>query len=299
MSELTFRLVSKSAFQSLFVTLLRLCLFFLLLYFPFQGASGQENFPDTRLGTRASQLNTAGRFGKHTEEQGHTLPAVLVPHGMTFWTPQTRNTEKKGVCPYYSTDERLQGFRASHWLVGGCTQDYGSFTLMPLTDRSKLKATERAQKFTDETARSHYYSVRTPNVFSELTATSRTAIFRFTFADSNEAFLAFEVNSDEGLGTVGFDEKNKRIVASNPVHRIYQGKGEYAGMTGYCVVQFQDGDVAEHGIADGVLWVRLAKRQVLVKCANSFVSADGALGNMRSEQPHWDFEETKTHLQTV
>ncbi|MCF0203520.1 MAG: glycoside hydrolase family 92 protein [Bacteroidaceae bacterium] len=267
-----------------------------LLSFLLQGAGEQV---DTRLGTQAAQTNSAGRFGKHTEEQGHTLPAVLVPHGMTFWTPQTRNTEKKGVCPYYSTDERLQGFRASHWLVGGCTQDYGSFTLMPLTDRSRLKAVERAQKFTDETALPHYYSVRTRGVFSEMTATSRTAIFRFTFANANEAFLAFEVNSDEGLGTLGFDEKNKRIVAGNPVHRIYQGKGGYAGMTGYCIVQFQDGDVAEYGVEDGIIWVRLAREQVLVKCANSFVSADGALNNMDCEQPGWDFEKTKTQLESV
>lgn len=255
---------------------------------------------DTRLGTQAAQTNSAGRFGKHTEEQGHTLPAVLSPHGMTFWTPQTRDTEKKGVCPYYSSDEKLQGFRSSHWIVGGCTQDYGSFTLMPLTNKSLLKPAERAQKFSNEIAQPHYYSVQTPGVLSELTATSRTAIFRFTFSNSDEAFLAFNTNSDEGMGKLCFDRRLNRITASNPVHRIYQGKGEFSGMTGYCVVQFDDGDIADSGIEDGILWVKFSKKQVLVRCANSFVSADGALNNLQEEMPpNRTFEETKQNLQTV
>lgn len=254
---------------------------------------------DTRHGTRSAQTLSAGRFGRHTEEQGHTLPAVLMPHGMTFWTPQTRDTERKGVCPYYSTDTMLQGFRSSHWIVGGCTQDYGSFTLMAATDTTRLLPAERALPFSDETALPYYYSVRTSGIFSELTATSRTAIFRFSFSDSHDAYLIFNTNSDEGEGTVSFDERHQRIVASNPVHRIYQGKGLPSGMVGYCVVQFREGDVADHGIRDGVMWVRLNKRSVLVKCANSFVSVDGAVSNMMTEQPGWDFDAVCQRLKSV
>lgn len=49
---------------------------------------------DTRMGTAASITHTAGMFGKHTEEYGQTLPAVLEPNGMNFWTPQTQDTEQ-------------------------------------------------------------------------------------------------------------------------------------------------------------------------------------------------------------
>lgn len=277
-----------------------LLLIFLTLHLSLSTSFAQQGIViDTRLGTQAAQTNSAGRFGKHTEEQGHTLPAVLVPHGMTFWTPQTRDTEKKGVCPYYSSDEKLQGFRSSHWIVGGATQDYGSFTLMPMTNNAKLSPTERAQKYGNETAAPHYYSVQTPGVLSELTATSRTAIFRFTYNNPEEAYFAFNTNSDEGMGKITFDARNNRITASNPVHRIYQGKGEYSGMTGYCVVQFQKGDVVDHGMKDGILWVRFAKKNVLVKCANSFVSAEGAINNLQTEQPDWNFEQTKKNLQAI
>ena len=72
---------------------------------------------DTRVGTAASTTRTAGLFGKGSEEYGQTLPAVLEPNGMNFWTPQTRDTEQKCVAPYYYADTLLQGFRASHWIV--------------------------------------------------------------------------------------------------------------------------------------------------------------------------------------
>ena len=49
------------------------------------------SYIDTRVGTAASTTRTAGLFGKHTEEYGQTLPAVLEPNGMNFWTPQTQD----------------------------------------------------------------------------------------------------------------------------------------------------------------------------------------------------------------
>jgi hypothetical protein len=59
---------------------------------------------------------------------------------MTQGTPQTRPTETKCVAPYYYADSLLSGFRASHWLSGSCTQDYGSVTSMPITGRLTTSA---------------------------------------------------------------------------------------------------------------------------------------------------------------
>ncbi len=278
--------------------MIRIFLCLVTLLFGAFTANAQE--VDTRVGTAAATTRTAGRFGKHTEEYGHTLPAVLSPHGMTFWTPQTRATERKCVCPYYSSDPLLQGIRASHWIVGGCTQDYGSFTLMPLTSRKKLRPEERALPRLKEHATPSLYDVTMPGVHAEVTGTSRTAIMRFTFDNRKHAYMAFETNSDEGAGTIIYDEENNRIIASNPVHRIYQGWGESAGMTGYVVVQLRAGDVTDHGFGpDSTLWLRFGSDNVLVKCATSFTSVEGALRNLEAEMPHWDFEMAQGELQSV
>jgi putative alpha-1,2-mannosidase len=140
---------------------------------------------DTRMGTAASITHTAGMFGKHTEEYGQTLPAVLEPNGMNFWTPQTQDTEIKCKAPYYYKDTKIQGFRNSHWIVGGCTQDYGSMTLMPVSGTLKYLPQDRGSLFShqEETATPAYYSVllKDYSIFAEMTGRSRSAIFRFTY----------------------------------------------------------------------------------------------------------------------
>lgn len=144
----------------------------------------QLNALNTMVGTAQANTHTAGLFGKGSEEHGQTLPAVLVPNGQNFWTPQTQDTEKKCIAPYYYKDTMLHGFRNSHRIVGGCTQDYGSFTIATIGGKLRLQPEVRATKFShdDEVSHPHYYSVllHDENLKTELTALSHTAILRVT-----------------------------------------------------------------------------------------------------------------------
>lgn len=260
-------------------------------------------------------------FGKNTEEYGQTLPAVLEPNGMNFWTPQTRDSEEKCIAPYYYRDSLFQGFRNSHWIVGGCTQDYGSMTLMPLYGTLRCQAGERATRFShaDEVATPAYYAVSLPDegIRAELTARSRSAIFRFTYQQAGKAYLVVTPNSDEGQGFVCIDTVNNRIYGYNPVHRIYQGWGQPAGFSGHFVVEFQKkisgyGTFSADSLSDAALqqdsrpavgaYVAFdvaAGEEVLVKAVSSFVDADGAQRNLLSEIPHWDFEQTRHELTDI
>lgn len=276
---------------------------------------------ETRIGTAPSLTKTAGLFGKKTEEFGQCIPAVLEPHGMNFWTPQTRDTERKCVSPYYYNDTTLQGFRNSHWLVGGCTQDYGSMTLMPLYGTLRTSPQARASR-TD-----HAYEISTPAYYSnrllsegitaELTGRSRAAIFRFTYDNAGDAYLVVNPNSDEAMGYVEIDTINNRITGYNPVHRIYQGWGEPAGYAGHFVVQL-DRKPLEYGVfsGDSIIAGQLSAgnlpavgayvrfkvdkgEQVLVRAASSFTDAEGALRNLEAEIPHTDFERTRAELTDI
>lgn len=86
---------------------------------------------DTRIGSTAADSPTASIFGAGGEVFGNTIPCVTVPNGMTYWTPQTVTSDKKGVAPYRYDAPQWAGFRASHWLDGSATQDYGSFAILP------------------------------------------------------------------------------------------------------------------------------------------------------------------------
>lgn len=286
-----------------------------------KGAKTLLEYVETRVGTAPSITHTAGTFGKSTEEYGQTLPAVLEPNGMNFWTPQTRDTEQKCIAPYYYADTLLQGFRNSHWIVGGCTQDYGSMTLMPLSATLRLQPEARATRFShqEEKTTPAYYAVSLPDegIQAEMTARSRSAIFRFTYDKAGKGYLVVNPNSDEGEGYIAVDTVGNRIYGYNPVHRIYQGWGKSAGYSGHFVVRFQK-KITDFGTfkGDSLLprTVRMEKgaqigayiefdveagEEVLVKAASSFTGQEGAMQNLAAEISHWDFEQTHQQLNGI
>lgn len=168
-------------------------------------------------------------FRQNTEEYGQTLPAVLEPNGMNFWTPQTQDTEAKCKAPYYYKDTKIQGFRNSHWIVGGCTQDYGSMTLMPVSGTLKYLPQDRGSLFShqEETATPAYYSVllKDYSIFAEMTGRSRSAIFRFTYNQPEDAYLIVNPNSDEGKGYIEIDTiKTDTRIQSRPPHLSRLGR---------------------------------------------------------------------------
>ena len=274
---------------------------------------------NTFVGTSSSTTENAGKHGKHTEEYGQTLPAVLVPNGMNFMTPQTRDSEKKCIAPYYYKDSMMQGFRNSHWIVGGCTQDYGSMTLMPMLDKMTFQPEQRASHF------SHSNEVSTPACYSiylddyhiqaEMTATTRCAIFRFTFQKAGMAYIAVNPNSDEGEGSIRVDAENGIITGSNPVHRIYQGWGKPAGFSGHFIVKiektisgygvFQEDKTEElrteisnqPNLGGYVGFPVKAGETVIVKMASSFTDIEHAVKNLQTEIPHADFNRIKEGLE--
>ena len=209
----------------------------------------QLNAINTMVGTALANTKTAGEFGKGSEEHGQTLPAVLVPNGQNFWTPQTQDTEKKCIAPYYYNDTELQGFRNSHWIVGGCTQDYGSFTIATLGGKLRLQPEERATRFSheDEVSHPHYYAVHLKDEHpkTEMTALSHSAIFRITPDQDEDIHIVINPNSDEGEGYIEIDTLRYLIYGYNPVHRIYQGWGEPAGFSGHFVLDYGEEGLGE------------------------------------------------------
>lgn len=265
----------------------------------------QLNALNTMVGTAQANTKTAGLFGKGSEEHGQTLPAVLVPNGQNFWTPQTQDTEKKCIAPYYYKDTLLQGFRNSHWIVGGCTQDYGSFTLAAITDRLRLQPEERATAFShnDEVSHPHYYAVqlKDEHLKAELTAASHAAILRVTPDKDGKVHIVLNPNSDEGQGYIEVDTLRHLVYGYNPVHRIYQGWGEPAGFSGHFVLRYED-KLVDFGTFDNQerhpgqsviqqkerigLWLTFqgkAHQPMEFVTSSSFTSKENALANMEAE----------------
>ena len=168
-----------------------------------------EKYVDPLIGTDIRIVQ--GKDKNSTEERGQIMPAVGIPHGMTNWVAQTQATEQKCHPPYYYFQDAIQGFRASHWMNGSCTQDYGSVTIMPLSNKLEIDPVKRASTFdhTQETATPSYYSVdlNDYDIHAELTGLSRADIMQFCFEQDGDHYIVIEPNSDEGVAFVEIDPK--------------------------------------------------------------------------------------------
>lgn len=271
---------------------------------------------DPLIGTGiATTLSAQKHSVSGSELRGQTYPAVGLPHGMTQWTPQTQYSEKKCLPPYYYEDSEIQGFRATHWMSGSCTQDYGSVTIMPIAGKVIVDPIKRASGFyrDEELAKPNSYQVilNKYNVQVEISGTSRSGILKFNYKSHNKRpYVIIEPNSDEGEGFVQIDKENNMVYGYNPAHRIYQGWGQPAGFSGYFVIQFSEpfniygtwkndkityesteaiGNQDTVGAFVGFPYID----ELIVKVGTSFTGFDGAFANLKGEIPGWDIQAVK------
>lgn len=155
---------------------------------------------------------------------GNTYPAIALPWGMNFWTPQTGKMGDGWAYTYSA--KKIQGFKQTHqpspWI-----NDYGQFSLFPMTGELKINGNDRASWFShkSEISKPHYYRVYLADydVVTEITPTERAAMFRFTFPQSDTSIIlvdAFDRGSsikvipEEGK-IVGYSTRNSGGVPKN------------------------------------------------------------------------------------
>ena len=281
-----------------------------------QQVSRLVDYVNPLTGTANSTTKASLKHGAGTEQLANTIPAVGLPFSMTQWSPQTRRTENKCIAPYYFKDSLLNGFRATHWLSGSCTQDYGSFTIMPLTGTLAITPSTYSVPLDhkEELSTPYYYRLRLPTygLKTEITATKRCGFFQFTAEKEDSLYLLVSPNSDRGEGYLKINREQKEIVGYNPAHRIYQGWGEPAGFSGYFVIQFEssfdnsgvfandqfffaDSVSNKKNVGAFVGWKMKKGDLVKVRIGTSFTSIDGARKNLQAEIDSWQFELTKAN----
>ncbi|RNL56662.1 GH92 family glycosyl hydrolase [Pedobacter jejuensis] len=262
-------------------------------------------------GTSASTTMASQHIEDKTERLANTIPAVAPPFSMTQWTPQTQLTETKCLAPYYYSNKKIYGFRASHWISGSCTQDYGSFTIMPISGKLKTNTTDYAENY------NHDNEVSTPSYYKlnlnryklqvELTASLRCGVMRVTAIKTDSVYVLISPNSDKDKGYIHIDEAKGEISGYNPVHRIYQGWGEAAGFSGYFFIKikkaiktsgvYSDGNTAKNhtisnkknlGAYAGFMMEK--GEQLIIYSGTSFTSIDAAKRNLESEIKNETFD---------
>lgn len=247
-----------------------------------------------------------------TGGHGHTYPGAVVPFGMVQLSPDTRLEGWDGCSGYHYTDTVVYGFSHTH-LSGTGIADYCDVLFMPTTGDPKLLNTDYRSVFKkkNEIATPGYYKTHLEkyNIDAELTATTRVGVHRYTFLNSGEANIIIDLkHRDEVL------DSWIEVVNDHEVRGFRRSKSWAKDQSVYFYAKFSK-PFKTHGIAlNDVVQKDQQKvqgknvkmyitfddpKEVIAKVGISSVSAEGALKNLDTEVPDFDFKRVQKEAKTT
>ncbi|WP_010662992.1 GH92 family glycosyl hydrolase [Marinilabilia salmonicolor] len=262
-------------------------LFLICIFLSINLIEAQENTPVDYVST------TVGTSSKYELSTGNTYPAIARPWGMNFWVPQTGRMGSGWVYTY--TADKIKGFKQTHqpspWM-----NDYGQFSIMPLTGRLTFDEDKRASWFSHkaEVAKPHYYKVHLGDhdITTEITPTERAAMFRFTFPESDDSYVivdAFDRGSyikiiPEENKIIGYTTRNSGGVPRNFKNYfvvVFDKPFEYYATASDYDIRKGETEIRENH-SGGIIGFSTQKGEVVhARVASSFISHEQAMINLK------------------
>jgi predicted alpha-1,2-mannosidase len=248
------------------------------------------------------------------------------------------NKEAYRYCAGYQYDDReIVGFSHTHFSGTGHS-DLGDFLIMPTVGDLQLEPGKKgdprsgfrsAFSHSTEVAQPDYYKVllEDDNILAEMTATTRVGFHQYAFPASDSAHIILDLMH----GIYNYDEKNVwtfvRIENDHTVVGYRQTSGWARTRTVYFAMEFSK-PFTSYGYKDfdplpyRGFWRKFdltknfpeiagkqlrayfdfktaANERIKIKFALSPVSTAGAMANLRSEIPDWDFDRVKREGQAA
>ncbi|MDF1546581.1 MAG: GH92 family glycosyl hydrolase [Bacteroidales bacterium] len=252
-----------------------------------------------------------GTDSEYLLSNGNTYPAIALPWGMNFWTPQTSKMND-GWCYNYDA-HKILGFKQTHqpspWI-----NDYAAFSIFPITGKLVFDENKRASWFSHkaEQVNPHYYSVYLADydVVTEFTPTERAVSFRFTFPENDSSYILIDA-FDKGSMVKIIPEERKIIGYCRNNHG-----GVPENFHNYFVIVFDKDFEITHTWNDSTLnkntkfaeaehvgavvgFKTKRGEKIHAKIASSFISPMQAEINLKREIGDKDFETIKNEGKAI
>jgi predicted alpha-1,2-mannosidase len=240
------------------------------------------------------------------------------------------NPDVYKYCAGYQYDDKtIVGFSHTHFSGTGHS-DLGDFLIMPTTGELRMNPGIASQprsgfrsafSHATEVAEADYYKVRLEdyNILAELTTTARVGFHQYTFPATDQAHIILDLVA----GIYNYEDKNVwtyvhvvndtlvtgyrrtngwartrtvyfAMTFSKPFYqygsRNYSKKEVYRGFWGQFDQSHNFPEVAGRQLRMNFDFHTSEGEQIRLKFALSAVSMDGALLNLRTEAPGWDFD---------
>ncbi|WP_419788975.1 GH92 family glycosyl hydrolase [Mucilaginibacter sp. FT3.2] len=249
------------------------------------------------------------------------------------------NPDVYKYCAGYQYDDKtIVGFSHTHFSGTGHS-DLGDFLIMPTVGTLKLNPGTADKpgsgyrsgfSHQNEVSEANYYKVKLDesNIIAEMTTSARVGFHQYTFPKSNQSHIILDLMA----GIYNYPDKNVwtyvRVVNDSTVTGFRQTNGWARTRTLYFAMTFNKA-FYQHGYKKydqrevyGGFWGKFnrnkdfpeiagkqirtwfdfkteAGEKIKIKFALSPVSMDGALNNMQTEIPGWDFDKVKADGQQL
>ena len=235
---------------------------------------------------------------------GNTYPAIALPWGMNFWTPQTGDMGNGWI--YTEENSGLVGIRQTHqpspWI-----NDYGAFSIMPITGELRVLENDRKSQYRNIKVLPHYYKVELidSKTTVELTPTKRSAQFKIQFSSNSKHHVIIDAFFKESKIKI-IPEENKIIgVAKN------NSGGVPENFANYFVIEFDTpfndfgtwngngeifskNELSGYHVGSFVSFLNNESNTIQARVSSSFISHNQAQINLDREIPKLQsFEKTK------
>lgn len=248
--------------------------------------------------------------------EGRCFPGPVLPYGRVQLSPEVRDDLWTG---YYRYDQpTIKGFSHTH-LSGSGISEASDITIMPTVGEPRftpgtVKEPESGyrSRFSkeNEIARAGYYSVILDdyNIKAELTATTRTGMHRYTFPETDQANiiidLRYGVMSDWvidswvnvlGDHTIGGFRRTNRWADDNCVYFVAEFSRPFkaAAIVSDSIVDWNIKEAQGGNLQVMLTYNTSEKQELIAKVGISSVSMEGALLNLQTENPGWNFDKVK------
>ncbi|MDR3108607.1 MAG: GH92 family glycosyl hydrolase [Planctomycetaceae bacterium] len=244
--------------------------------------------------------------------------SAVVPMGMVMLSPDTKHGDLWG-CGYQWKEGYIFDFSHVH------NAQTAGVPVMPVTGACKghlgLQASKSAFSHEKEVVKMGYHKVYLEyyGITAELTATCRVGMHRYTFPETEEAHVLFDIGAAIGPTKMdyayvrqtspteieGYSIQTPTLRRPKPtlVHFVAQVNKPFDGFAGWknSVLIEAENRIIEGKESGAYLTFRNLKagESILLKVAISNVSIGNARLNMAAELPHWNFEQVVNEARTA
>jgi len=250
------------------------------------------------IGTEPNPFSKVG----YAFDTGNVFPGAVCPRGMLAWSPDTTH-QKQIAGGYWYPDRAIEDFSLTHFSGRGvpCLKDVpfmpvvGQISSSPATNWNRFAATF---SHTNENATAGYYRVKFDNgIETELTATPRTGMARFTFPAQSAATLLIRADSSISISNNEVTGFHVGKILGNRAYTLYfaaQFDRPFQSAKTWTADAIGDATSVKDKSCGAILTFDTATNPLVqARVGISYVSVENARANLAAENPAWNFADIR------